>query len=99
MKKDCEFATCEYCDQQMAPGNGCGMKFICIEDKLYERIKAGDDLDFLPDMDKDEVCHDCNVKAGQYHHLGCDAERCPICYDQLFMCDCFADENKVYLAK
>ena len=35
-----------------------------------------------------KTCHDCGVKEGQIHELGCDMERCPFCSYQLISCNC-----------
>jgi len=83
------FASCEYCGQAMCPGQGCTLSAFTYDGKIYERIKAGDELDFDPEMRPNEYCHDCNVAMGQYHHCGCDAERCPVCCEQLIGCDCY----------
>jgi len=82
---------CQDCRQEMSPGYGCSILTIRIGNKYYERIKAGDSLDLLPDMKPYDICYDCNVRKGQYHHFGCEMERCPSCLGQLFCCDC---ENK-----
>lgn len=37
-------------------------------------------------------CHDCGVKEGQIHEVGCDMERCPICGGQFISCHCSQDE-------
>lgn len=83
-----KFAVCSDCGKEMSPGTGCGCSHIMLGGKDYERIKAGDDLDFDPNMEVGDVCHDCNAGLGQYHHSGCDAERCPVCSGQLISCDC-----------
>ena len=79
---------CKHCHQIMDPGNGCTISRFRIEDKFYDRIKAGDKLDMLPEMEEGRACHDCNVKRNQYHHFGCDMESCPRCHGQLIACGC-----------
>jgi hypothetical protein len=34
-------------------------------------------------------CHDCGVRPGGYHHLGCALETCPCGKSQAIMCDHF----------
>lgn len=83
-----KYAICSECSKEMSPGTGCDCSHIFLNGKTYERIKTGDELDFDPNMTADDVCHDCNAGPGQYHHNGCDAERCPACNGQLISCDC-----------
>ena len=39
-------------------------------------------------MSDEKRCHDCGVKIGEFHKLGCDMEECPFCHHQLISCDC-----------
>lgn len=39
-------------------------------------------------INKHSTCHDCGVREGQIHSLGCDMERCPFCGGQLITCGC-----------
>jgi hypothetical protein len=40
-------------------------------------------------------CHDCGVKEGEIHHIGCDMEICPKCHKQLITCGCFNNKNEL----
>ncbi|MCL2124198.1 MAG: hypothetical protein FWH34_08895 [Desulfovibrionaceae bacterium] len=83
-----QYAACDICKQEMKPGNDCTLAAVTCGGKVYPRIKTGDKDDFLPNVAERKYCHDCNSAVGQYHHLGCDSERCPICRGQMFICDC-----------
>jgi len=94
-KKLQKWPVCKICKKEEFPGEGCGISTVYCNDKKYERIKAGDKLDFMPNMAKDDFCHDCNVRLGQYHHFNCDAERCPACNMQMISCGCDIEFEKV----
>jgi hypothetical protein len=79
-------------------------KTISWKGKKYRRIKYGDEkaidekgnpyldetgkpIDWAKETEK-RNCHDCEVKKGQYHVEGCDAEVCPRCGGQMIGYDC-----------
>ena len=83
-------AKCEYCNREMLKAAGCIDKYIRYADKKdFVRIKFGKERRFGEVMSNDR-CPDCNVKAGHFHHPGCDIEECPRCGRQLLSCDCDA---------
>lgn len=79
-------------------------KTIKWKGKRFKRIRYGDEKQvdkngqpYLDDdgkpMDwiqitKDNDCHDCGVKRGEYHVGGCDVEECPRCGGQMICYDC-----------
>ena len=79
-------AICGACNRDMATSDGCGVSFVVIGGKKYERIKRGSKRDMFPTWYG--RCHDCGARRGQYHHMMCDVERCPACGGQMFLCGC-----------
>jgi len=77
-------AKCNWCNRDMLTSKGCKKDNIIINGKEYKQIKYGDESSHWDS----ERCHDCNCERGQYHHPGCDVERCPVCEGQLISCGC-----------
>jgi hypothetical protein len=66
----------------MVPDGGCLFTHVAKEDKQpVKRIFVGEGDDW-----SSPLCHDCGAGEGQPHHPGCDAERCPVCGQQMMMC-------------
>jgi len=88
------FATCEYCGRKMS--KGCKKHWYIIDGKEYEAIKYGDPEEDLP-ADVPETCHDCGAHIGEYHHPGCDMERCPKCGGQMIgFHGCDVDDDIIF---
>ena len=68
-------AVCELCKGQMLKADGCTWPGIYCKRRHW----------------RDERCHDCGAKRGQYHHANCDVEQCPVCGGQLISCGCDAE--------
>jgi hypothetical protein len=79
-------AKCGDCGQEMTKANSCTVSSITIDGKTYERS-------WEHFNEGNGRCHDCGIKHGGYHHLGCDVERCPKCGGQLISCGCLEEEE------
>jgi len=81
---------CIDCQKIMKNKNvySCVRQYIMIDGKEYHRNcdRLGQDI----------RCHDCNIENffGNFHHIGCDMERCPKCKGQLISCNC---KNKCFV--
>ena len=73
---------CETCEQEMLESDTCKTKIITINGVVFERNSTY--------FDVNERCHDCYIvnEKGNYHHFGCDMEKCPKCKGQLISCGC-----------
>jgi len=58
----------------------------------HPRVRYGDESD---DWGADRgPCHDCAVVKGEFHVVGCDVERCPVCDGQAIGCECSEDSGQ-----
>lgn len=64
----------------MTEGLGCTVK-------TYDDFSDGIERARIP-FEEEGACHDCRVLQGEFHHPGCDWERCPKCKGQAISCGC-----------
>lgn len=84
-------SECSACKKEMTTADGC-IRIPIIHDRVeYEPVKIGDKSIWI--QDDGHRCHDCGAKYGEYHHMGCDCEQCPICGGQLISCGCIDEED------
>lgn len=87
-KAETVMAVCRHCGREMLTACGCGISKVRIGVKVYPRVRCGGRGDLTEGTGKSFRCFDCNALAGYFHHVGCDAERCPGCGRQLIRCSC-----------
>jgi len=86
-------AICKCCGKDMLKVDSCiKLPFVYEDGESLDPLKYGEDwVEEVGDLS--ERCHDCNCNKGNYHHRGCDMERCPRCQGQALSCDCELKEE------
>jgi len=84
-------AKCNWCKEEMSDPNT-----VTCEWNTHVKYPDGE---ILPSStyhfdEPSGRCHDCNIQHGNYHHPGCDVERCPRCGGQLISCGCLDEEEE-----
>jgi hypothetical protein len=79
----------------MRPPQACGITSVVFDGRTLTRLPLGEETrDWWMGTAPHSRCHDCGVLGGQTHHIGCDMEQCPNCYEQFLGCDCDLAEDK-----
>lgn len=81
-------AVCRYCCREMTHTSGCDESVLHRGGQPAPRVPYGVEW-----PDPSLRCGDCGVVRGEYHHPGCDVERCATCGHQAIMCYCRYDED------
>ena len=84
-------AICTWCEQEMMEGNSCSVEALHLGGIAIPLLRYGREARYR--SRRPVRCGDCGVRAGGYHHLGCDLAECPSCGNQLLTCECCYDEQ------
>lgn len=71
--------TCSVCQNDLID------RKPCLEDLYFQ--KDGNHIERIKFFGG-RYCDVCQCPQGSHHHPGCTEERCPICFGELFECDC-----------
>jgi hypothetical protein len=75
---------CSYCNEKLPSPESCACEVIRFGPDSIPRIRFGDEeYDWGT-----RRCAGCGVLRGGYHHEKCAREICPMCGEQLNICDC-----------
>lgn len=78
---------CKACGQDMNEVDTCTATTVVLKDG--HGILMEFDKSRFHFTEEGGRCHDCGIKHGELHHMGCDVERCPRCEGQLITCYCW----------
>ena len=81
-----ERPVCKKCGGHIGSTCGCRSRTFRYKGKQIKRIKvghAGDTFENNPNV----RCSECLAQYGIWHHWNCNKEKCPICGEQLMLCE------------
>jgi hypothetical protein len=67
--------------------------YVKVDGNFYKRLVHGDEQEFVgleesfvEELKEERPTCLCSVPYGNTHHVGCDAECCPVCQQQFISC-------------
>ena len=78
---------CTLCGQNIPYLESCCCAKVQCNGVILDRIRFGDE-EYDWGTNK---CTGCGVFIGGYHHFNCACEICPMCGEQILLCNCETD--------